>query len=195
MTAIKKIWENVSGLWSLVVGLKITGKNFMDKQVTLHYPRETVSASQLEGFRGPLELVGKPKALASPKCISCMMCVSACPSGCISITKAKAPKPTEAELQAMDEAKERGEKVVKPKAPKEPVKFMYDFSLCSLCGSCVENCAVGAIRFSDNVYFASTDRNAFNMDLLFRLEKKGQRQEQSNAESAPQEPENSTKEG
>ncbi|SDK75465.1 NADH-quinone oxidoreductase subunit I [Maridesulfovibrio ferrireducens] len=188
MTAIKKIWENVSGLWSLIVGLRITGKNFMDKQITLHYPRETVSKSQLEGFRGPLELVGKPKDPGTPKCIACMMCVTACPSNCLTVVKAKAPVPTEEELQAMKDAEARGEKVTKPKAPKEPIKFIYDFTLCSLCGSCVENCAVKSLRYSSNVYLASTDRNDFKMDLLARLATQAQ------AKTPPKEPENSTRE-
>lgn len=169
MTAFKKIWDDVTSLWSLLVGLKVTGKNFADKNVTLHYPRETVTSGQLEGFRGPLELVGKPKDPSKPKCIACMMCVTACPSKCITVVKAKAPKPTEAELQAMKEAEERGEKVKKPKAPKEPAKFLYDFSLCSLCGSCVENCPVHSLRYSSNVYLTGTNRKDFKMDLLARL--------------------------
>lgn len=174
MTAIKKIWENVTGLWSLFVGLKVTGRYFLDKQITLHYPRETVTDAQLEGFRGPLELIGKPKQPAKPKCIACMMCVTACPSKCLTVLKAKAPKPTESELQAMKEAEERGEKVKKPKAPKEPAKFIYDYSLCSLCGSCVENCPVDSLRYSSNVYLTSTNRKDFKMDLMARLEKQAQ---------------------
>ncbi|WP_419779338.1 4Fe-4S binding protein [Maridesulfovibrio sp.] len=169
MSVIKKIWDDVASLWSLIVGLRVTGKNFVDKNVTLHYPRETVTSGQLEGFRGPLELIGKPKDPAKPKCISCMMCVTACPSKCITVVKSKAPKPTEAELQAMKEAEERGEKVVKPKAPKEPAKFLYDFSLCSLCGSCVENCPAKSLRYSSNVYLTVTNRKELKMDLLARL--------------------------
>ncbi|WP_432737108.1 4Fe-4S binding protein [Maridesulfovibrio sp. FT414] len=169
MSAIKKIWENVTSLWSLIVGLKITGRNFMDEQVTLHYPRKTVTAEQLAGYRGPLELVGKPKDPSKPKCISCMMCVTACPSKCITVVKSKAPKLSEAELQAIKEAEERGEKVKKPSAPKEPAKFLYDFSLCSLCGSCVENCPANSLRYSSDVYLTVTDRKQLKMDLLAKL--------------------------
>lgn len=169
MTAFKQFWDNVSSLWSLIVGLKITGKFGMDKLITVHYPRETVSDDDLLQYRGHVELVGKPKSPDKPKCIACMMCVTVCPSKCFTVVKAKAPKQTEEELQAMKEAEERGEKVVKPKAPKEPVKFVYDYSLCSLCGSCVENCPVGSLRYSENVYFASTDRKDFKMNLLERL--------------------------
>lgn len=183
MSVIKKIWDDVASLWSLIVGLKVTGKNFVDKNVTLHYPRETVTSGQLEGFRGPLELIGKPKDPAKPKCISCMMCVTACPSKCITVVKSKAPKPTEAELQAMKEAEERGEKVVKPKAPKEPAKFLYDFSLCSLCGSCVENCPAKSLRYSSNVYLTVTDRKELKMDLLARLAAQAEAALEKTAES------------
>ena len=174
MTALKRIWDNVTGLWSLIVGLKITGKNFADKQVTLHYPRETVTKAQLEGFRGPLELVAKPGNPVKPKCIACMMCVSACPSKCLTVLKEKAPKPTAEELQAMKEAEERGEKVQKPTAPKAPAKFLYDFTLCSLCSLCGESCPVGSLGFSSNVYLASTDKKDFKMDLLKGLQEKSQ---------------------
>ncbi|WP_320008588.1 4Fe-4S binding protein [Maridesulfovibrio sp.] len=183
MSVIKKIWDDVTSLWSLIVGLKVTGKNFIDKNVTLHYPRETVTSGQLEGFRGPLELIGKPKDPAKPKCISCMMCVTACPSKCITVVKSKAPKPTEAELQAMKEAEERGEKVVKPKAPKEPAKFLYDFSLCSLCGSCVENCPAKSLRYSSNVYLTVTNRKELKMDLLARLGRQAEAAAGKSAES------------
>ncbi|WP_027722260.1 4Fe-4S binding protein [Maridesulfovibrio zosterae] len=195
MSAIKKIWEDVASLWSLIVGLKVTGKNFADKQITLHYPRETVSEAQLEGFRGPLELIGKPKNPAKPKCISCMMCVTACPSKCITVVKAKAPKLTEEELQAMKEAEERGEKVNKPKAPKEPAKFLYDYSLCSLCGSCVENCPVSSLKYSSHVYFTSTNRKDFKMDLLERLDRQAAQAESfvESPEAAVETSENSTR--
>ncbi len=171
MTAFKQIRDNITSLWSLIVGLKVTGRNFADKQVTVHYPRETVPEEDLVQFRGHVEMVGKPKSPDKPKCIACMMCVTVCPSKCFTVVKAKAPKPTEEELQAMKEAEERGEKPKKPKAPKEPAKFIYDYSLCSLCGSCVDNCPVNSLRYSENVYFASTDRKAFKMDLLERLRK------------------------
>lgn len=171
MSAFKQILDDVSSLWSLIVGLKITGRFSVDKQVTVHYPRETVPDEDLVKYRGHIELVGKPKSPAKPKCIACMMCVTACPSKCITVVKAKAPKPSEEELKAMKEAEERGEKVQKPKAPKEPAKFICDYSLCSLCGSCVENCPVGSLRYSENVYFATTDPKAFKLDLLERLKR------------------------
>lgn len=169
MNALKCFWKNLASLWSLVVGLKVTGKAFVGPQVTVHYPRQTVGAAGLEGYRGHMELVPSPKNPAIPKCISCMMCATSCPSKCITITKQKEPKPTEEQLKAMAEAEARGEKVKKPTAPKNPASFTYDFSLCSFCNTCADNCPVGSIRFSTNVYFAVADRKDLKMDLLARL--------------------------
>ena len=52
------------------------------------------------------------------------------------------------------EAKDSGEKT-KDKTPKDPEQFLYDYTLCSLCGTCMENCPAGALRFSKNVYMVS----------------------------------------
>ena len=169
MKALKCFWKNLASLWSLVVGLRVTGQAFIGPQVTVHYPRQTVGPENLEGYRGHMELVPSPKNPAIPKCISCMMCDPSCPSKAITVVKQKEPKPTPEQLQAMAEAEARGEKVKKPAAPKNPGAFIYDFSLCSFCNTCADNCPVGSIRFTTNVYFAVTDKSDLKMDLLARL--------------------------
>ncbi|MGL1863871.1 MAG: 4Fe-4S ferredoxin [Pseudodesulfovibrio sp.] len=155
--------------WSLMVGLKITGKYFCKPLITVHYPREVIDDENLKTFGGHIELVGKPNDPAMPKCISCMMCVTNCPSNCLKVVKQKKPTPTPEQEAAMAAAKEAGEKVVKPKAPKNPALFAYDFSLCSLCGTCIDNCSPGALRFSNNIYWVSSNREDFKLDLLARL--------------------------
>ncbi len=150
MNALKKMGEDVLGLWSLVKGLKITGAFFFSKQVTVHYPR--VQVDNLATFRGPIELVPNPEDPTLPLCIACMTCASTCPMGAISVVKKKTPKP--------------GEAVEGEKAPKGPEKFTYDYTVCCQCGLCAENCPKGAIRFSGNPYSASTDKNDFKFDLL-----------------------------
>jgi ferredoxin len=47
---------------------------------------------------------------------------------------------------------------------------MLDFTKCSLCGSCVEACRDGAIRFSREYNLASTNKDDYIMDLFKRLE-------------------------
>lgn len=167
MNAIKEAIKTVSDLWSLVVGLRVTGKYFLEPQRTVRYPWKAVS--NIGTFKGHLELVGGgQKDPFKPRCISCGMCALACPSHCITVVKKKAPKPTPEEEKALAEAKANGEKT-KDKAPKDPEKFVYDYSLCSLCGTCIENCPAGALSFSGNVYMAGYSRNDFLFDLVVKL--------------------------
>ncbi|MGJ3523418.1 4Fe-4S binding protein [Nitratidesulfovibrio sp. D1] len=166
------IFRTIADLWSLVVGLGITGKEFCKPGVTVHYPRAEVAPEAAASFRGPIELIGLDKDPAKPRCIACMLCVSACPSGCIAVTRAVAPKPTPEELKAMAEAEARGEKPKKPAPPKAPGTWTYDFSLCSLCGSCVEVCPVDSLGFSNDIYMVGTKREDFVFDQLARLARK-----------------------
>ncbi|MBG0789117.1 MAG: 4Fe-4S binding protein [Desulfovibrionaceae bacterium] len=169
--------------WSLFVGLKVTGKYFCKPLVTVHYPRQVIDNENLTTYGGHVELVGKPKDPATPKCISCMMCVTNCPSKCLTVVKQKAPKPTPEEEAAMKAAEEAGEKVKKPKAPKNPAKFIYDYTKCSLCGTCIENCPAKSLRFSNNIYWVATSRKEMKIDLLARL--KEQANEMPAAAPAP----------
>jgi NADH-quinone oxidoreductase subunit I len=167
MIHIKRIQDQLLRLWSLIVGLRVTGRFFVSPQITVHYPRKTVDT--ISTFHGPIELVPNPKDPTKPKCIVCMQCASACPSNCFTLVMKPAPKPTPEELEAQKEAEARGEKAAKKAPPKEPATFIYDFTLCSLCGTCVEACPVGSLRFSNDSYLAAPDRKAFVYDLLARL--------------------------
>jgi len=160
--ALKQIWDDVAGLWSLAVGLKVTGSYFFKPQVTVHYPRQTVE--NLTSFRGPIELAPNPDDPERPRCIACMTCVTVCPGGCISVEKEK--KAEDPRPKAPDKDGATDDKAAPKKSPKGPSRFIYDYTLCSLCGLCVENCPVHALRFSNRAYLAGTDKKAFVFDLL-----------------------------
>jgi NADH-quinone oxidoreductase subunit I len=125
---LEEIKRAARGMWSLIVGLNITGKYFLKPNVTIHYPRQEVD--NLATFRGHIELIPEDGDPLTPRCISCGTCAKACPSNCITVTKKKAPAPTPEET----------EQGIKPKAPKDPETFRLDFTLCSLCGQCVMSC-------------------------------------------------------
>jgi NADH-quinone oxidoreductase subunit I len=167
---MKEYLRQIKNLWSLIVGLSITGDNLCRRTVTVHYPRRQVT--NMASFRGPIELLPSAKDPEIPKCITCMMCMNTCPSGCITVVKQKAPKATPEEEQAMATAEARGEKVKKPAAAKNPAGFVYDFSLCSLCGLCAEVCPVNSIGFSSDVYMVVRQRSDLKLDLLARLSAK-----------------------
>lgn len=235
MQCLDSVRKQAKSLWSLVVGLRVTGDNMLRPQITVHYPRRTVES--LEGYRGHVQLVGKPGDPAEPRCICCMMCVNSCPSACITVqVKEEAPPPPDpaataapaapvakdkapaaaakADAGAPDwsgravehggrlipktrdglvappeapagEAKpaalaagkaadktgdKAGDKPAKKAAKKAPGVWSLDFTLCSLCGTCVAVCPVDSLEYSSNVYLAGRSRSEFDaMDLLTRL--------------------------
>lgn len=171
----------LSGLKSLLVGLGITGRAFVDKQVTVHYPRETVENEALEGYRGHIELVGLDDNPAESRCIMCMKCMRTCPSGCISI-KSKLHKHITPENR-VKEVEHHGDSLtpvlLRPvphpkKGRKELTKFNVDFSLCSLCGICVQLCPAHALRHSQRIYWSEFDRKDFDIDLIERLKRQAE---------------------
>ena len=144
------------GLKSLFVGMAITLREFFKPIVTVQYPHQTLKIPAR--FRGHIELVSDPTT-GKAKCFVCKLCERACPSDCITVEG------------------------IKPEGAKRKTVTNYrlDFTKCSLCGSCVEACRDGAIRFSREYNLASTSKEEFIMDLFKRLE--AQRLEAERAES------------
>jgi NADH-quinone oxidoreductase subunit I len=141
---ISAIWDNLKGLYSLLVGMYVTGRYFFQPLRTVHYPRKVVEPENLAAYRGPLELTRGKTDEAKTRCISCQMCAKGCPGNCI--------------------------KIVKAKEGKNPVSWLYDYTLCCLCGACVEVCPASAIQFSHLLYLATTTREELVLDLLKDLE-------------------------
>jgi NADH-quinone oxidoreductase subunit I len=137
--------EIVTGFNSLVIGMRITIGQFFKPTVTVQYPHDSLKMPKR--FRGHIELVRNPET-GKAVCFACKLCERACPSDCITVEGAK-----------LDGAKK-----------KSVTQYMLDFTKCSLCGSCVEACRDGAIRFSREFNLASTSKDEFIMDLFKRLE-------------------------
>ncbi|MDR1080281.1 MAG: 4Fe-4S binding protein [Deltaproteobacteria bacterium] len=143
---ITAIWDQLKGLYSLIVGMIVTGRYFFAPQKTVHYPRKVVDPEDLAAYRGPLELTRGKDDESRTRCISCQMCAKGCPGNCI--------------------------KVVKGTEGKLPSTWVYDFSLCCLCGACVEVCPASAIDFSHRLYLVVTSREELVMDLLADLKER-----------------------
>jgi NADH-quinone oxidoreductase subunit I len=159
----KAITEFYGGVKSLVVGMKITIGQFFKPIVTVQYPHQTLPIPPR--FRGHIELVRDPgtgKAL----CFACKLCERACPSDCIVVDGAK-----------LDGAKK-----------KSVTKYILDFTKCSLCGSCVEACRDGAIRFSREYNVAALSKEEFIMDLFKKLETEARDTSGPAIEAAPSAP-------
>ena len=128
------------GVWSLAVGLGVTGRHMLRRRVTIYYPHERPDTSK---WGGPIELVTFPETLTHD-CIACNACVRICPSECITVEG------------------ERPEGSKKMRA----TRFILDFSTCSLCGLCVEVCPTDTLRYSTRYDEAAYTRDATYDDLL-----------------------------
>ncbi len=84
------------------------------------------------------------------KCNCCGDCIKFCPSDCIDINKVKKPESEEEHL----------------------LKFIINFSDCSLCGLCIDNCKQNALIHSDGYGMIFTSENQFTIDLLKRFKEK-----------------------
>jgi NADH-quinone oxidoreductase subunit I len=170
---MKRLFKTLQGLWSLVVGLKITGVELFKPWLTVHYPRQEVD--NLAGFRGHIELVPAENDPGTPRCIMCWKCVEICPSRCISLrlhAAGEAAASDDPGLMLAPALKSPYSAHLAP--PPDKIERVLDsyrlnYSLCSLCGLCVQSCPVDAIRFSRNAYLVGTTRQDFELDLLARL--------------------------
>jgi len=143
---MKKALKDIfGGFGSLVTGMRITLGQLFKPEVTVRYPHQSLKMSPR--FRGHIELVKDPET-GKPICFACKLCERACPSDCITVEGAK-----------LEGAKKRSVS-----------GYMLDFTKCSLCGSCVEACRDGAIRFSHEYNRVTLNKDELVMDLFKKLE-------------------------
>jgi NADH-quinone oxidoreductase subunit I len=172
MTTIQK---TLKGLWSLIVGLKVTGKEFCRPWITVHYPRQEVT--NLDSYRGHIDLVPYSDNPLKPLCIVCRRCEEVCPSGCIHI---EGHVPGEDKDDPVRQLLLISNVPLPHSAAREPIcatdktlrvldGFSLNYNLCSLCGLCVQSCPVSSLTFSQDVYLAGASRKEFEFDLLQRL--------------------------
>jgi len=89
--------------------------------VTIQYPDERKA---LSARHRSLHRI-RPRDDGKPSCVACMLCVTVCPSECLTVEAAEDDDP---EIQ------------------KYPARFVVDLNRCCFCGFCVEACPVDAIR-------------------------------------------------
>lgn len=131
-------------LWELLLGLKLTGRHFFAKKITLQYPEEKTPVSPR--FRGIHALRRYPNG--EERCIACKLCEAVCPALAITI---------EAE----------------PRADGSRRTTLYEIDLfkCVYCGFCEESCPVDAIvetKFSD-YHFEKRGENILTKEKLLAI--------------------------
>lgn len=139
---LNKIFRRLKYLYlafiSLLIGMKVTIKNFFAPSITLNYPikKKKMSAN----FRGMVDL--KPEA-----CVICYQCIKICPVAALDLTHKQV--------------------VVETKKKNEITKFTYNAELCCFCGLCDEICPTDAI-FMNKMYEVSVfdHKQVLNVDLM-----------------------------
>ena len=122
-----------------VLGIKAKRKG----SVTIQYPEEK---KQLAARHRSLHRLVRRED-GKPRCVSCLLCVTVCPSECISVEAAEDP---DSEIQ------------------KVPAEFIIDLSRCCFCGFCVEACPEDAIRMDTGKIEVAEYRRR---DLIYDLDK------------------------
>ncbi|HCN73271.1 MAG TPA: NADH-quinone oxidoreductase subunit NuoI [Pusillimonas sp.] len=117
MEAIKDFFGSLM-LSEMLKGMRLTGKNFFKRKVTLRYPEEKTPASPR--FRGLHALRRYPNG--EERCIACKLCESVCPALAITI-----------------ESEERDD------GSRRTTRYDVDLAKCIFCGFCEESCPVDSI--------------------------------------------------
>lgn len=121
---MKKAYQNIKHyvrsflLIELLSGLKLTGKYFFKKKVTVQFPEEHTPISPR--FRGLLALRRYPNG--EERCIACKLCEAVCPALAITI-----------------ESDERDD------GSRRTTRYDIDMFKCINCGLCEESCPVDSI--------------------------------------------------
>lgn len=105
-------------LVELLRGLKLTGRYFFKKKITVQYPEE--KTPQSPRFRGLHALRRYPNG--EERCIACKLCEAVCPALAITI-----------------ESEEREDKT------RRTTRYDIDLFKCIFCGFCEEACPVDSI--------------------------------------------------
>lgn len=148
-------------LWELLLGLKLTGRYFFAKKITIQYPEEKTPVSPR--YRGIHAQRRYPNG--EERCIACKLCEAVCPALAITI---------EAE----------------PRVDGSRRTTLYDIDLfkCVYCGFCEEACPVDAIVLTGfhDFHFENRGENILTKDKLLAIGDKYEAQiAKAKAEDAP----------
>lgn len=133
------------GLKSLLVGMKVTFREFFTKKTTEQYPENRAELKMFDRFRGTLTMPHDENG--NNKCVACGLCQNACPNGTIHIESEMAEDP------------ETGKK------KRVLVKYQYDLGSCMFCMLCVNVCPHDAIAFDQKFEHAVFEREKLVMTL------------------------------
>ncbi len=117
MGATKELFSSLL-LTELLKGMRLTGRNFFARKITVQFPEE--KTPQSPRFRGLHALRRYPNG--EERCIACKLCEAVCPALAITI-----------------ESEQRGD------GSRRTTRYDIDLTKCIFCGFCEESCPVDSI--------------------------------------------------
>lgn len=131
-------------LLELISGLKLTGKYFFKKKITVQFPEEKTPISPR--FRGLLALRRYPNG--EERCIACKLCEAVCPALAITIDSA-----------------------VREDGSRRTTRYDIDMFKCINCGLCEESCPVDSIVVTPIHHYHMSERgqNIMTKDKLLAV--------------------------
>jgi len=118
MTGSIKSYVKTFALWELLKGMRLTGRYFVSKGITVQYPEE--KTPQSHRFRGLHALRRYPNG--EERCIACKLCEAVCPALAITI-----------------DSEQRADNT------RRTTRYDIDLFKCIFCGFCEEACPVDSI--------------------------------------------------
>jgi NADH-quinone oxidoreductase subunit I len=136
--------EIISGVWSLIKGMKVTGSYFFrpGTTVTQIYPNNRKDLVMFDRFKGEVIMPHNDKN--EHKCTGCGICEINCPNGTIEVISKTIITGDGKKKRAID-------------------KHIYRLSMCTFCALCVKTCPSEALAFSQEFEHA-----VFNRALLIK---------------------------
>ena len=136
---MKKYVYNIwLGIYTVLIGMKITLSHLFTKKVTFQYPDEHYPIPETARNRLYVNM---------DDCIGCDQCAKACPVNCITIETAKS-LPTE----------DLGTTSTGQKKRLWVVRFDIDFAKCCFCGLCTFPCPTECIKMTTYFEYSEYDR-------------------------------------
>ncbi|MGB9773902.1 MAG: NuoI/complex I 23 kDa subunit family protein [Bacteroidota bacterium] len=137
---MKQYFKNIFlGVWTILVGMKVTLRHLFIPAVTIQYPDE----------RRPIPERSRNRLYVNiDDCIGCEQCANACPVDCITIETVKA-------LPGED----LGTTSTGHKKRLWVTRFDIDIAKCCFCGLCVPPCPTECIVMTDVFEFSEYERS------------------------------------
>ncbi len=149
--SIKEYFSSLfKGIYSLIKGMEVTGKELVTPKVTEQYPENRATLKIPERFRATLQFVYDEEG--NHKCIACKSCERNCPNGTIQVKTKMVDLPNGKKKMKLD-------------------KYVYDLGSCTFCDLCVLTCPTHAIEFSNDFEQAVFNRQALVKQLNYLPEK------------------------